>query len=725
MEADSMRWLFTFGSPHDSRLWAPILSVVMAAWGILIGVAVSLYMLRKLRDSRWPTCKSKRRMDGKVVVVTGSNSGIGKETARDLAGRGAVVVLACRDRTAAQAAVTSIRVDTQDGDLIIMSLDLSDLDSIRTFASNFKQKFNKLDVLVNNAGLSMPPDERKKTKDGFEINFGVNHLGHFLLTHLLTSEIKDTPNSRIVNVSSQLYVQGKLDFDNLDAEKGWDPKLRNSLYCTSKLANILHSRELARRLKGTSTGVFALSPGFVATGLFRYSASRLGWMKRIAMAPVVFFMMRSARKGAQSNIYCAVSEDLDGVEWAYVRDCKQSEVNEAARDPDTAARLWEVSMKLVGEAEPGSSVALGEGVVRRDRGVVQKESVRREEGKAQEVNIARELGAGKEEVLTRNVMEDMDEQQVENKVTEKKENTPQKGDNIVLPKVTKEVVTPQKREDKMATPRMLEEVFTPKKVEEVASPPPQVEEVMLPKKVDASPPHKMEEVQSTKQVKDIASSLQTKVEEVATLPPFKKVEEVKSSKKEETLVLPQKIEAVAESHTGTVEEKRLPEATLEEKVMAQIQKMSTEKKPLPQEESEDEEEEEEEEDEEEEEEEEEEKPVKVFKVQGIASRPMAERKEEKIEPTKGEVVAGAVKKVVDGVKKTEEKPEDDDDDEEEEEEEDDEEEEDSDELVVVRKQEVVSDEGKGDSEEEEESEEEDDESQQKFLPKQPVKGRDK
>ncbi|XP_064119723.1 retinol dehydrogenase 11-like [Macrobrachium nipponense] len=187
-----------FSSQHrgDSSLWFPILLWSMGAVTVAVGIVVGFYLIRKYRESRWGKCKSKRRMEGKIVVITGANSGIGKETARDLASRGAIVIMACRNRQAALEALRDIRTTTGDGDLIFMDLDLADLTSIRTFASNFLEKFDKLDVLVNNAGVYVPPDERKKTKDGFEIHFGVNHLGHFLLTHLLLNRIESTPNSR-------------------------------------------------------------------------------------------------------------------------------------------------------------------------------------------------------------------------------------------------------------------------------------------------------------------------------------------------------------------------------------------------------------------------------------------------------------------------------------------------------------------------------------------------
>ncbi|XP_066977473.1 retinol dehydrogenase 11-like isoform X1 [Macrobrachium rosenbergii] len=373
-----------FSSQHrgDSSLWFPILLWSMGAVTVAVGIVVGFYLIRKYRESKWGKCKSKRRMEGKIVIVTGANSGIGKETARDLASRGAIVIMACRNRQAALEALRDIRTTTGDGDLIFMDLDLADLTSIRTFASNFLEKFDKLDVLVNNAGVYVPPDERKKTKDGFEIHFGVNHLGHFLLTHLLLNRIESTPNSRIVIVSSSLYKYGQIDFDNLEAEKGWDTKKRNALYSNSKLANIFHGQELAKRLHGLGTppmhlcsqrvpaslpirgkgvGTFVLCPGFVYTGLMRYSAPRFNWAKKLFFLPIMFFFMRTAKQGAQTSIHSAVSEELDEVEWAFLANCKIEKLADVAQDEAASARLWDVSMDLVGEN--GSDLLGEEGVL--------------------------------------------------------------------------------------------------------------------------------------------------------------------------------------------------------------------------------------------------------------------------------------------------------------------------------------------------------------------------
>ncbi|KAK8379680.1 hypothetical protein O3P69_019580 [Scylla paramamosain] len=352
------------GGRVEVKPWIVYLAGVMGVLGVVVSVAVGVYLIRKYRERKWGKCTSKRRLDGKVVVVTGANSGIGKEVARDLASRGALVVLACRNKEAALQAVKEIRTTTGDGELIVMELDLGELSSVRSFSTSLLGKFSHLDILINNAGLYVPPGEEGRTKDGYEIHFGVNHLGHFLLTHLLLPRLQETPGARVVTVASSLYKSGKIDLQDLESKNGYDKKMRNALYANSKLANVLHSQEIARRSAGTGLRAFALCPGLVHTGLFRYSANSIGLLRKLLFAPVMYFFMRSAWQGAQSVIYCAVSEELDDKEWTMVADCKPTAVTSVAEDPETARRLWEVSLAMVetgmaGEAVAGSSEGQG------------------------------------------------------------------------------------------------------------------------------------------------------------------------------------------------------------------------------------------------------------------------------------------------------------------------------------------------------------------------------
>ncbi|XP_059811457.1 retinol dehydrogenase 12 isoform X2 [Hypanus sabinus] len=189
-------------------------------------------------------CTSNARLDGKTVVITGANTGIGKETARDLAQRGARVILACRDLTKAEAAAQDIREDTGSKQVIVRELDLANTRSIYQFAENIIKEEKVLNILINNAGVMMCPF--MKTSDGFEMQFGVNHLGHFLLTFLLLDHLKKSSPARIINLSSLAHGFGRINFKDLHSENSYDG---GSAYCQSKLANILFTRELAKRLK--------------------------------------------------------------------------------------------------------------------------------------------------------------------------------------------------------------------------------------------------------------------------------------------------------------------------------------------------------------------------------------------------------------------------------------------------------------------------------------------
>ena len=210
-------------------------------------------------------CKSKRRMDGKTVIVTGANTGIGKATALDLANRGARVIVAARDEKKATIAVDDIKKKTNNQNVIFKKLDLASLASVRQFSKEILQEEEHIDVLINNAGVMYPP--YTLTEDGFELQFGVNHLGHFLLTNLLLDRIKQSTPSRIVTLSSIRHTSGYLDFEDMMWSKEYD---RIAAYGRSKLANIMFTRELAKQLEGTGVTTYSLHPGSVNTELARH-----------------------------------------------------------------------------------------------------------------------------------------------------------------------------------------------------------------------------------------------------------------------------------------------------------------------------------------------------------------------------------------------------------------------------------------------------------------------
>ncbi|MGA8726531.1 MAG: SDR family oxidoreductase [Acidimicrobiales bacterium] len=287
-------------------------------------------------------------MAGKTVVVTGANSGIGKATAEALAGAGARTVLTARSETSGREAVADIRRSTGSEHVELVLFDLSDLDSVRRGAADLLERCDRIDVLVNNAGLIL--SERTETKDGFEATFGINHLGPFLLTTLLLDRIIASAPARIVNVSSTAHRSARrgLDFDDLQSTKRYTGM---QAYGRSKLANILFTTELARRLEGTGVTANAVHPGTVATGFARDGdangvfAFGVKVIKPFALTP---------EKGARTSIYVASSPEVASVTGAYFVKCRQTKPSGAALDEAAAAQLWAASEQLVSEASPAA-----------------------------------------------------------------------------------------------------------------------------------------------------------------------------------------------------------------------------------------------------------------------------------------------------------------------------------------------------------------------------------
>jgi NAD(P)-dependent dehydrogenase (short-subunit alcohol dehydrogenase family) len=280
-------------------------------------------------------------IDGKTVVITGGNAGIGKETAVGLASKGAHVVITARDARRGREALDDIRERSGSEHVEVMDLDLADLSSVRSFASDYAKRHDRLDVLVNNAGLVLI--SRTETVDGFETTFGVNHLGHFLLTQLLLDQVRASAPSRIVVVSSDAHKQARkgLDFDDLNSEKKYSAF---GVYGKTKLANIYFARELARRLDGTGVTANALHPGFVASRFARDGDG--GFLAEIAMTLGRPFAL-SPQKGARTSVYLASSPEVADVSGAYFYRCREKQPSAAARDDEAARRLWAASEELV------------------------------------------------------------------------------------------------------------------------------------------------------------------------------------------------------------------------------------------------------------------------------------------------------------------------------------------------------------------------------------------
>ncbi|MFT7801720.1 retinol dehydrogenase 12-like [Arapaima gigas] len=282
-------------------------------------------------------CRSPARLDGKTVLITGGNAGIGKATAHDLAARGARVILACRAVEKGEAAAAEIRSKVAGAQVEVRELDLADTSSIRAFAQRFLKEVSHLHVLINNAGVMMCP--YTKTADGFEMQLGVNHLGHFLLTYLLIGLLKRSAPSRVVVVSSLAHYFGWIRFHDLHSQGSYNSGLA---YCQSKLANVLFVRELARRLQGSGVTVNAVHPGTVRSDLVRHST----FMS--LLFSLFSFLLKTPEEGAQTSVYCAVSEELHSISGKYFSDCAPAFVAPQGRSEKTASRLWDVSCELLG-----------------------------------------------------------------------------------------------------------------------------------------------------------------------------------------------------------------------------------------------------------------------------------------------------------------------------------------------------------------------------------------
>jgi NAD(P)-dependent dehydrogenase (short-subunit alcohol dehydrogenase family) len=281
-------------------------------------------------------------MDEKTCIVTGASSGIGKETARSLAGMGARVVMVSRDQARGAAARDDIR-RTTGRDVEWVLADLSSQASIRDLAARILEMCPRIDVLVNNAGALYT--SRQTTVDGFERTFATNHLNYFLLTHLLLDRIKDSAPARIVNVSSRAHMNGAIDFEDPHFER----RRYNigGAYSQSKLANVLFTYELARRLEGTGVTVNCLHPGVVRTGFAKNNGGLLGTIVKHGMRVASMFFMDAA-KGAQTSVFLAASPEVEGVTGRYFVRCKDTPSSERSYDIDAARRLWELSENLCG-----------------------------------------------------------------------------------------------------------------------------------------------------------------------------------------------------------------------------------------------------------------------------------------------------------------------------------------------------------------------------------------
>jgi NAD(P)-dependent dehydrogenase (short-subunit alcohol dehydrogenase family) len=325
------------------------IAAVLAGVGIYKWVSTQRKDKNNLHDS-W-TVADIPDLTGKVTIVTGANSGLGFETAKEFARKSAQTILACRNRDKARAALAQIQAEIPQAPAEIMQLDLASLASVRRFAEAFKAKYQRLDMLVNNAGIMMVP--YGTTEDGFERQFGTNHLGHFALTGLLIDLLIETPGSRVVNISSTGHRFGSMDFDNLlyEGGAGYSPL---GAYGRSKLANLLFAYELQRRFEtmGANAIAVAAHPGTTDTNLAAHIQDRwyLKWTRSLTR-----WMLQSAVMGALPGIRAAVDPNVSGGQFYGPGGSRESsgypvvvQSSKASHDEYDAQRLWQVSEELTG-----------------------------------------------------------------------------------------------------------------------------------------------------------------------------------------------------------------------------------------------------------------------------------------------------------------------------------------------------------------------------------------
>lgn len=280
------------------------------------------------------------KIDGKVAIVTGANSGMGKETAISLARRGGKVYIACRDTQKGEDALKAIKKESKSSNVHFLQLDLASIESIKEFSRKFHSMESSLHILVNNAGVMAVP--KGSTADGFEKHLGTNHLGHFLLTSLLLDLLKQSTPSRIIIISAFVHKWGSINKDDLMGETSYS---KFKAYAQSKLANILFARELSKRLVGTGVTVNSCHPGVVVTGLIRQFFD-IGMIKTV-LEPVLRQFLQTSKEGAQTSIYLSVDPEVEKISGKYFGNLHEQEVSDDAKDDELACWLWKKSEELL------------------------------------------------------------------------------------------------------------------------------------------------------------------------------------------------------------------------------------------------------------------------------------------------------------------------------------------------------------------------------------------
>ena len=308
---------------------------------VTAGVIIILFLVKWYCNGG--TCRLSPNLQYKVAIVTGSNCGIGYHTALRLAQLGARVVLACRNPGRAFDAIAKIQKTVKDAQVEFIKIDLTSPTSIKEFVEIFKSKYDRLDILVNNAGLVS--ETRQLTSEEIEWTFSANHLGHFMLTLLLTDYLIKSGPSRVVNVSSKSSLKGKMHWDDLMLEKGYAVM---KAYEQSKLANVIFTMEFNRRFESKGVKSVSLHPGVVRTEIWRPAWERIiTTILVIILYPLIFLFTKSSEQGAQTTLQCALM-DHDKLEGgAFYSDCVPTKMNPDGKNEEFGKRLWDVSLELL------------------------------------------------------------------------------------------------------------------------------------------------------------------------------------------------------------------------------------------------------------------------------------------------------------------------------------------------------------------------------------------